>query len=493
MMRTGRDSTQRREDAESQGFQATSVRLISWSCRRPCKSSTGRPRSGYILVFFAMILFGIMALAALVIDIGFARLTQRQMQTAVDTAALEGLRFRDDVPSGWQPGGQLHEQVADDIEAAGGSAPPTKPYNPNDSDWKVWIEHARRWGARNMILNTFDDKLDPSEPDILGIGAGPVVEFLDGSVGDPDLAASQTIDSVSLGIWRPNPQLNLLNATHGDFVAGNITWPLGDEPENYEISGFPPSPPATSPHPNASTANAILARLRRTNNFQLLDEDGNVSSRGPTIPYLFGRGSFLAVADPSAGYSPRHHGMTVRATAIADARPVVSVGMPVAFSLPGVASFVLSRSEGWGQLAVDTPVTWSLSGGIISNDVGSEAGRFFGVGSIESMPVSIGREVPVENSPIDGTYSGYVPIYDEVDSVNRVVAFGSATAQVSSAGTTVTITREPARIASTNVSAVMCYPRPPGMSVDEWRSVLDSIFPVDESIGDVLLAPVSAR
>ena len=82
MMRTGRDSTQRREGAESQGFQATSVRLISWSCRRPCKSSTDHPRSGYILVFFAMILFGIMALAALVIDIGFARLTQRQMQTA---------------------------------------------------------------------------------------------------------------------------------------------------------------------------------------------------------------------------------------------------------------------------------------------------------------------------------------------------------------------------------------------------------------------------
>ncbi|TVS08471.1 MAG: hypothetical protein EA424_28525, partial [Planctomycetaceae bacterium] len=41
-----------------------------------------RARRGYTLVFFAMFLFGFMALAALVIDVGFARLTQRQMQTA---------------------------------------------------------------------------------------------------------------------------------------------------------------------------------------------------------------------------------------------------------------------------------------------------------------------------------------------------------------------------------------------------------------------------
>ena len=39
-----------------------------------------------------MMFFGLLGLAALVIDLGFARLTQRQMQSAVDSAALEGLR-----------------------------------------------------------------------------------------------------------------------------------------------------------------------------------------------------------------------------------------------------------------------------------------------------------------------------------------------------------------------------------------------------------------
>ena len=45
-----------------------------------------------MLVLFVMLFVGIMGLAALVIDMGFARLAQREMQTAVDSAALEGLR-----------------------------------------------------------------------------------------------------------------------------------------------------------------------------------------------------------------------------------------------------------------------------------------------------------------------------------------------------------------------------------------------------------------
>ncbi|MEZ6090005.1 MAG: Tad domain-containing protein [Pirellulaceae bacterium] len=52
------------------------------------------------MVLLAMLLFGLFAMAALVIDLGFARLTQRQMQVAADSAALEGLRYRDVVPPG---------------------------------------------------------------------------------------------------------------------------------------------------------------------------------------------------------------------------------------------------------------------------------------------------------------------------------------------------------------------------------------------------------
>ena len=47
-------------------------------------------RRGYTLAFFAMLLFTFMALAALVIDIGFARLTHQQLRIAADSAAVEG-------------------------------------------------------------------------------------------------------------------------------------------------------------------------------------------------------------------------------------------------------------------------------------------------------------------------------------------------------------------------------------------------------------------
>ena len=81
------------------------------SNRRIMKTDIGgkaADRAGYALVLFVMIFFGLMGLAALVIDMGFARLAQRQMQTAVDSAALEGLRWRDGVPRrGIRPAIQL--------------------------------------------------------------------------------------------------------------------------------------------------------------------------------------------------------------------------------------------------------------------------------------------------------------------------------------------------------------------------------------------------
>ena len=51
-------------------------------------------RGGYVLVLFVLMFFALLGLAALVIDLGFARLTQRQMQSAADSAALEGLLAR---------------------------------------------------------------------------------------------------------------------------------------------------------------------------------------------------------------------------------------------------------------------------------------------------------------------------------------------------------------------------------------------------------------
>ena len=58
-----------------------------------------------------------------------------------------------------------------------------------------------------------------------------------------------------------------------------------------------------------------------------MDRLPGVSSGGQSLPFLFGLGSPLAASDPDV-YDPRRDGITVRATAIADARPVLSAGLP---------------------------------------------------------------------------------------------------------------------------------------------------------------------
>jgi len=118
-------------------------------------------RSGAVLVIFAMIAFGLFAMAALVIDIGFARLTQRQMQVAADTAAIEGLR----------------------------------------GEGLVGYD-ARRQNARQMIEWQFDDDLDTSTVDVQ-YGAGPLLSFT-GTVGEPSLAAGQLLDVDSTSpVYKP--------------------------------------------------------------------------------------------------------------------------------------------------------------------------------------------------------------------------------------------------------------------------------------------------
>lgn len=270
------------------------------------RRSFRRRRSGYTLVFFAMMLFGIMAMAALVIDIGFARLTQRQMQTAVDSAALEGLRFRDEYPPEY--------------------APPMS------------LEESRRRQASNIVAWTFDDDFETSNVDPFNFGAGPRVDLGAGIDDGGTINAGQFINSPE----NPNPnprigslpnppvykptqsdgttrglELNVSDAIHGDmlggaYIAENPSDPNDpdwhDENDDYIRSDFPTSSPDDT---------AFLVRMRRSNDFDGLDRQQYTSSHGPTIPFLFGRGSLLPAADPSAGYSPRHHGMTIRATAIA--------------------------------------------------------------------------------------------------------------------------------------------------------------------------------
>ena len=163
-----------------------------------------------MLVLFVMMFFGLMGLAALVIDMGFARLAQRQMQTAVDSAALEGLR--------WQ--------------AASANGP---------------ARRTARGSRQAKWLPTCSADYVDSSGGTVQYGAGPVVNF-SGGIGPAELAAAQTMSPGSPPVYQPTrrterPGWNSIssNATEGDMVAG--TYNSGQpsaEADDYTRADFTP-------------------------------------------------------------------------------------------------------------------------------------------------------------------------------------------------------------------------------------------------------------
>jgi len=289
-----------------------------------------------MLVQLALIAFGMFGILAAIVDMGFVRLTQVEMQVAADSAAVEGLRARDAMTDGTgQPAG-----FASDCN--------------------------RRQTTRQFVQWTFDDDFDLSG-DARSFGAGPNIKFTGGA---EDLSAYQFMsipaaddpDPAFRGgrTFKPFLQLNQsTNETYGDMVSGTFApgapliidstgqpvpglfeygaSALPDHPE-YERTDFTALAPIPDPGMTGDCEavvlslsppipdNSFLVRFRRTNvaNDPDLDNVDGISSRGASLPLLFGRGTLIQ--DTDSGYLPRRDGITVRATAIADAKPVVRVG-----------------------------------------------------------------------------------------------------------------------------------------------------------------------
>lgn len=287
-----------------------------------------RVRGGYVLVWWVLLVFALMGLAALVIDLGLVRLAQRQMQTAADLAALESLRERD------QP-----------------AVPPSQ------------RESHRRRLAADLVTLLFDDDLQPG-PDALGLGAGMQLPLEPSVYGDPSLDASRLLRVDAAAPYKPALELNYpQNAQHGDLVAGSyVPSQAPTEAPDYARADFVP---AAGDDERLQQAPAMLARLRRTNDLLGLDRQSGVSSAGPALPVLFGRGGLVPATAPGGGYSWRHHGFTVRATAIAQLVPALSVGAAApAPQVPAAAPFALVGSR-WDALGpgVRTRLRLATGGG----------------------------------------------------------------------------------------------------------------------------------
>jgi hypothetical protein len=328
-----------------------------------------------------MIFVGLMGLAALVIDMGFARLAQSEMQTAVDSAALEGLR--------WQ------------------AASSTNPSAPDP-----------RQQASQMVASLFTDYADSGGT--VQYGAGPVVEFT-GGVGPADVAAAQTMVMPNPPVYQPmradgtpGLELNPSNATEGDMVAG--TYNSGQpsaEGDDYTRADFTP---ALS---GSSASSAFLVRMRRTNNTSGLDQEPGVSSSGPTLPILFGRGSLMARSGGSGQLSVAS-GVTVRATAIAGPQPAKTVG-PVYGNTGGTLTAVAQlapfaiRSDIWAGLAIA-----GTTAGTTVNPLTAGSGAIVLDSQFRNVLTAIGQALVAstdDSALLSGPQSAmYVPIYADYSS-----------------------------------------------------------------------------
>ena len=281
-----------------------------------------------MLAQFVLVVFALFAVLSLVVDVGYARLTQVQMQNAADAAALEGLRKRDAGVFDPVSGQTVNDPFASDC--------------------------LRRAGANRIVRWVFDDDFDPAngDPDFQ-FGAGPIVNLTEGVT---NLHALQTMSVPDVHVYKPDLQLNQRNQAHGDMVSGSFFYtvdPAPPEDSSYTRTDFvanptspqppggltacppvdepPPDPwPLPSPGPSLTGAadTAFLVRLRRSNDLQdFPGEIENVASNGPSLPLVFGRGTTIVGDDPSGAYSPRRDGITVRATAIAEIRPALHVGL----------------------------------------------------------------------------------------------------------------------------------------------------------------------
>ena len=371
-------------------------------------------RRGTILVWFASFLFVLIPLMALIMHLGMVTLTRRQMQTAVNGAALEGLRLRDDGPPEWND----TPYIADLVDYCG--EPPAR----DTPEYKEWLECARRWSTKRQISTVYNENLDSGDDN-------PV-------------------------------QLNMDDELYGDMVSGHY---ISDnehlEDSFYDREDFEPG----------VTDDTFLVRLRRTDE----DQEPNVSSSGPTIPFLFGRSAntraeyerYALVTEPEALWDRRERGTIVRATSIAQAQPVITVGVPAPSDNlnEGLALFEIDL-DSWEALANNSPASISLMEGMEVLITGGLTGRL-----IEREVTTLGDQTTgLEMTPADLEIGAtrVVAITSTVDGHDHIVV-GFGLAEMNGSPMSYTITRLPSAIVFRN--AVASFGKPVSGPVPDFMDV----------------------
>lgn len=368
---------------------------------------------GAVLVEVTLLLFGILAVAALTIDLGIAFVVQGSMQCATDAAALEGVRWSDEVE-----------------------------------------DAARRDRAATLIGVMFDDDLapDPDDPDPYGLGAGPILGVIGGVT-----PGSAQLDLSGPTVYKPNAEgtpieSNPANLPHGDLVVGEVDAdPLVSHAESaaYFREDFAP----------ADDGGAFLVRMRRSHDPLLLDRQPGVSSSGPSLPLLFGRGALVGAAE-GADYDVRRDGLTVRATSIAVRRRALRIAVPADASPEVLARLgvlplapLAIRVAAWESLVEGAAMTLDASAFVVGGERFPAEDRGARVDFVGEAVAAL----PAVSTGIAGG-DAVVPVIADVeaDGVERVVGFGVATLPPIAVGSVVdeiSVTRRAGRLLRSGTDA----------------------------------------
>lgn len=375
--------------------------------RTPSEPACRDHESGTVLVLFALLLVGLFGLLGAVVDGGRLRVTRQQMDAGAECAALEGLRFKD---------------LEGDI--------------------------GRRDRAITATANLWDDDLDPSNGDRIGLGAGslPVVSGVD-PLGGTIVVAATAADRV----WKPALALeqNPGNAAHGDLVAGlHQADGVATEDDQFVRGDFTPVAAGSSATTLAS-ASAFLVRLRRANRRLALDQQPGESSSGPPFEWLWASGSAWQEPGPGDANASRRDGLTLRAAAIAStARALVVSPDPVLGITIAVVALRIDAASTWNATAPGATATFDVDANGLLTVAGVEQGL-----TLAAEPRSVGAAVlPATAAPTAlPTTTLLLPVYGTVGGERRVVGFTLGAAALS--GSTLTLTRLPATVLPSGVSS----------------------------------------
>lgn len=377
-------------------------------------------RRGQSLILFLLVLIALIGILALTVDFGFVILARRHMQTGVNASAKAGMRAEGLLP-----------------------------------------KSARRRNARTALQLNFDDDFDLVS-NTTTIGAGIDTSLIQGNgyqsttIGPPGTSLTDDLANRSAFIYRPDDfELNTGNAIHGDIVTGGYTATAShEEDSSYARADL-----------NPVGSRAMLVRMRRTHDPNGLDDIAGVSSCSGGLPLILARAGWIAAGDSSDPYSVRRDGVTVRATAIAEAVVARSVGVTDYSSLIGVAPIAM------------TPDQWqSLQTSAVFVPLDSSTGRINDGGSIDFIArrtdATMARFVTESIDDVElswpdteyvpaGTYREFfAPIYQSVTSTSTgvteelICGFGSVQLFRSSSGSSNYIHTWPGNTAADNAAAL---------------------------------------